>query len=431
MSGEVKVLFVDDDLNILSGLKRLMRGHPACVGQYCLGGEEALALMDDHPVDVVVSDMRMPGMDGAQFLAKVRERHPGTIRVILSGYADAESILRTVGPAHLYLAKPCDPATLLAAVARPLALRRLLASEGLRTALAGLIDLPTPPDLFFRLEQELRSPRASAASVAAIIGQDVAMTAELLKLTNSSYFAVSGRASTPLQAVRTLGMDIISALVLRIGIFRHLQSTCIQGAIMALLNDYSLRVAGLAERIAAAEGADTAVAKTAYCAGMLSSVGALVLLDTHPQTYPALFIQGSADQSAFAAETQAFGANHALVGAYLLGLWNFADPMVEAVAHACAPSACPVRDNLLLTAVHAARVYGPRFPLIPPRIAGPAGAGHGLYMRGPQGPAPRTLESHRRPICQGSGPCLNGCCSSTTIPTCCRACSGSCASSST
>lgn len=365
MTEHIRVLFVDDDANILSGLKRLMRGSDEFDARFCLGGAEALALMATEPVDVVVSDMRMPQMDGAEFLNLVRARYPGTIRVILSGYADSESVLRTVGPAHLYLAKPCDPATLMAAIARPVALRRLLAAEGLRTALARLSDLPTPPDLFYRLEDELRSPAASAASVAAIISHDVAMTAELLKLTNSAYFSVSGRAASPLQAVRTLGLDIVSALVLRFGIFRHLEANSDLGALMAALNDYSLAIATLAERIAEAEGAPPTVAKTAYCAGMLCAVGALALLDTFPDTYPRLFVRSTAEAPAFTVETKAYGANHALIGAYLLGLWNFADPLVEAVAHACHPSACSGSENVVLTALHAARALGPRFPLIP------------------------------------------------------------------
>lgn len=365
MTETIHALFVDDDINILAGLKRLMRSHPEFAASFCLGGEEALALMSQNPFDMVVSDMRMPGMDGAELLSRVRQAYPGTIRVILSGYADSESVLRTVGPAHLYLAKPCDPATLLAAIARPLALRRLLGSDGLRVALAGLSSLPTPPDLFYQLETELRSPIASVASVANIVGRDVAMTAELLKLTNSSYFAISGRVSTPLQAVRTLGLDIVSALVLRIGIFRQFDVNGPNAALMSEINTYSLKVARLAEDIAMAEEADIPVAKMAYCAGMLSSVGALVLLDTYPEQYPALFQSGNARQAIFAAEEKVFGASHALIGAYLLGLWNFADPMVEAVAHSCVPSGCPGCDNVVLTAVHAARALGPRFPLIP------------------------------------------------------------------
>lgn len=366
MTERISVLFVDDDLNILSGLTRLMRARKDCKAFFCQSGEEALALMTHEPIDVVVSDMRMPFMDGSEFLTAVRQRYPGTIRVILSGYADTEAVLRTVGPAHLYLAKPCQPDLLMQAIARPISLRRLLSSERLRTALAGLSDLPTPSEQFLRIEAELRSQRGSPASVAAIIGQDVAMTAELLKLTNSAYFSVSGRATSPLQAVRTLGLEVIQTLVLRIGLFRHFT---VEGEAAAAtlrgLNQYSLEVAAMAERIALAEGADATTAKAAYCAGMLCVVGSLVLLESDPARYQQMIALVGSGHSLHEAETETFGASHALVGAYLLGLWNFSDAIVEAVAHSCAPSACPGHDNLILTALHAARALGPQIPPLP------------------------------------------------------------------
>lgn len=364
----IRVLFVDDDINILSGLKRLMRAHKDdCHAWFCLAGAEALALMATESMDVVVSDMRMPGMDGAEFLSIVRQHYPGTVRVILSGYADVESVLRTVGPAHVYLAKPCTPDAVLDAISRPLALRRLLGSPSLRAALAGLANLPSPPQVFFKLQSELASPRASAASVAAIIGQDVAMTAELLKLTNSAYFSTNAKVNTPLQAVRILGMEIVEALVLRIGLFRQLDINSTMAPLMEALNDYSLNVASLAEGIAEAEGGSPAIVKAAYCAGMLSSLGSLVFLDAHPLDYTKTLLDISPRPPLHEWEEAMFGASHTLVGAYLLSLWGFTDMVTEAVAYSCTPVTCPGRDNLVLTAVHAARALGPRFPLLPPQ----------------------------------------------------------------
>ncbi|CAA6603204.1 Response regulator containing a CheY-like receiver domain and an HTH DNA-binding domain (fragment) [Rhodospirillaceae bacterium LM-1] len=121
MTELVRILFVDDEPNILSGLKRLMRNmRDQWDMSFCSSAPEALAAFEKSPFDVIVSDMRMPGMDGAQLLELIREKYPGTIRVILSGYADSESVLRTVGPAHIYLAKPCDQHLLQEAIVRPL-----------------------------------------------------------------------------------------------------------------------------------------------------------------------------------------------------------------------------------------------------------------------------------------------------------------------
>ncbi len=368
MTDMLRVLFVDDEAHILRGLRRSMMS----MGEewdmtFCSSGAEALALMQQEPAfDVVVSDMRMPGMDGAEFLGTVRQRHPETIRVILSGYADAESILRTVGPAHIYLAKPCDAETLHAAISRPIALKRLLSTPSLRAVLAGLSNLPSLPDLVMKVDKELRSPQCSAKSIATLIDRDVAMTAELLRLTNSAYFSVASPVTTTLQAVRTIGLETIQALVLQIGIFRQFSGSPSVAPLLEALTGYCLGTANLAETIASSMGADQATAKAAHCAAMLSRIGILVLLDAYPEDYARILAQPPAGSSLYQAEEQAFGANHALIGAYLLGLWGFTPPLVEAVAFAGTPSTSLGHDNTILTALHAAIALGPPLPAVFP-----------------------------------------------------------------
>lgn len=360
----IRVLFVDDDANVLSGLKRSMRTCADLVdSRFCAGGEEGLAMLAAEPADVVVSDMRMPCMDGATFLSRVQALYPSAVRIILSGYAAPESVLRTVEPAHLYLAKPCTPDSLISAVTRPIALRKLLHSAGLRQTISGLSTVPSIPKLFQMLEQELASPNASVQSVAAIISQDVAMTAELLKLTNSAYFSASGRISTVLQAVRTLGLETVQALVLNIGIFRQLTQGGMLSRHMEEINAYSVRLGRLAQEIARSEDAGDAQMGLAYCAGMLSSIGLIVLLDSFPRQMSDIAAAGPGGAAFARAEEESIGADHWLVGAYLLGLWGFSDPVVEAVAYAPSPRNSGGADNPMLTALHAAMALGPRFPL--------------------------------------------------------------------
>lgn len=373
MTKKLRVLFVDDEPHILRGLRRSMAVMDDQWDMtFCPSGENALEQMARDPAfDVVVSDMRMPGMDGAEFLNIVRTRYPETIRVILSGYAEMESILRTVGPAHIYLAKPSSVEAVHAAISRPIALNRLLSTPALRAVLAGLNNLPSLPDLVLKLENELRSPNCSAKSVAALIDQDLAMMAELLRLTNSAYFSVAGPVSTSLQAVRTIGLETIQALVLQIGIFRQFSDDAAMTPMLEALTDYSLAVARLAEAFAVSMGADQATAKATYCAAMLSQIGLLVLLDAYPETYGKMLAKIDEDLPLHVAEQEAFGANHAVIGAYLLGLWGFASPLVEAVAYAINPSACPEHDNLALTALHAAMGLGPPLFLMPIEIQHP------------------------------------------------------------
>ena len=105
-----KIIFVDDEPNILDGLRRMLRSlRNEYDMHFASGGREALTLMESDRFDVVVSDMRMPGMDGAELLETIQKKHPHAIRIMLTGQADEQSILRTVGVVHQFLAKPCDP----------------------------------------------------------------------------------------------------------------------------------------------------------------------------------------------------------------------------------------------------------------------------------------------------------------------------------
>lgn len=115
----MRVLFVDDEPNILSGLRRILRGQrKEWEMVFREGGEEGLAAVTEAPCEVVVSDMKMPGMDGAEFLCNVREQYPGSIRIALWGETDSHMIYRCVQHAHQYLAKPCDADTLVSTVKR-------------------------------------------------------------------------------------------------------------------------------------------------------------------------------------------------------------------------------------------------------------------------------------------------------------------------
>ena len=142
------LLFVDDEPKVLQGLQRQLR--PMRLEwdmNFVESGHKALDFMAAHPVDIVVSDMMMPGMDGSQLLGEVLKRHPQTVRIILSGHAEREAVLRLVGPAHQYLSKPCDAEELRSAIARASPLRDLLGNERLKQLATRIKNLPTLPAL--------------------------------------------------------------------------------------------------------------------------------------------------------------------------------------------------------------------------------------------------------------------------------------------
>ncbi len=352
-----RVLFVDDEIKVLQGLRRMLRGmRNEWVMAFAESGDEALELLTKAPADVVVSDMRMPGMDGAQLLDTVRKRHPGAARIILSGYANEESVLRTIGPAHQYLAKPCSSETLTKTVTSALELRGLLGSEKLRHLVSSLDTLPTPPEVYFNLLDELNSPTASVISVSKIVSRDVAMTAQILKLTNSAFFALPTTVTSSQQAVRLLGFDTIRALVLMAGFFSRFKGDASVAAFLERLSRRSLAIGVLAKAIAEAEKLNSLVTDQACCAGALSHVGTLLLIANWPDRFKKASSLAETDGLGIVeAERRVFGASHAVFGAYLLGLWGFTDPIVEAVAYHHQPSSCSYHKFGALTVLHVAQ----------------------------------------------------------------------------
>jgi HD-like signal output (HDOD) protein len=372
MEQRVRVAFVDDEAVKLTSLRRTML---AMLDEWEMAfftnGPDLLRRLAEESFDVVVADQRMPGMDGPALLDEISRLYPEMMRVILSGPADNASIFRTVGPAHIYLSKPCEPASLAQAITRRMTLRAVMRGSEMLTLLNSLSKLPSAPKLFLDLVAELRSPRCSAATVANIIKRDVAMTAELLKLTNSSYYSTSSTVSAPLQAVRILGLEIVQTLVLQLGIFRQFQGSDDMARQIDQLNAYSQALGDLAERVALAAGETDSVAKAAHCAALLSSIGSLVLLNEKHEDYCAALASVGPDRLLHVAERETFGADHTLIGAYLLGLWGFSDAIIEAITFSHRPSACVSAINPVLTALHVARAVGPPFPLLPKTKATP------------------------------------------------------------
>ncbi len=351
----MRVLFVDDDPNILQGLQRLLRPmRREWEMAFALGPHEAVALFDEAPFDVVVSDMRMPDMSGAELLSRIRDSHPSVARIILSGHSQMESAVRSAGIAHQFLAKPCDAETLRETILRVLALRNLLGDPNLTRLVAGIGSLPSLPASYAAINNELASEDPSLQRVAEIISRDIAMSAKVLQLVNSAFFGLARRVETIEQAVTLLGTDVIRSLVLSNAAFSQFQPASKHFSVERLWN-HSLLVGSIAAKIAKAEGADKSVVGAALQSGILHDLGQLILATHLPHQFDAA-LEASAARHVplFEAERETIGATHAQVGAYLLGLWGLPDSTVEAVAFHHEPAACTLRAFAPLTAVHAA-----------------------------------------------------------------------------
>ena len=351
-----KILFVDDETMVLQGLKRMLRGmRNEWEMEFAESGERALQILEADPFEVVVTDMRMPGMNGAELLERVQKRFPEMVRIVLSGHSDQGMILKSVRIAHQYLSKPCDADTLKNTVSRTFALRDLLKDDALKQVVSNIGSLPTLPKLYQEIMTELQSEDASMDRVAKIISGDVGMSAKVLQMVNSAFFALPRHIESVGQAVNLLGLETIKALVLSAKIFSQFESRGVPESFLEKLWGHCMGTAAIAKAIAKEEGLDKEVVDDTFLAGMLHDVGKLVLSTGLPEKYREIIKRvGGKDLSLGEVEHEILGTTHAAVGAYLMGIWGFCDNVVEAIAFHHEPGTCPVKIMGALAAVHTA-----------------------------------------------------------------------------
>ncbi len=350
----IRILFVDDETQVLDSLQQMLRAYRRdWVMEFRESAEQALSAMAEAPFDVVVSDMQMPGIDGAELLTRVRDKYPDTVRIALCGQTEQELMLRSVGPAHQFLSKPCDPKVLRKLVTRSFLLSKRLNAPKLKTLVSQMDSLPSLPDIYFDLVEELRSEDASVDRVGALISRDISMTAKVLQLVNSSYFGLPVHVNDANHAAALLGLNTLKPLVLTASIFRQLEESRVSATFLEKVLGHSLTVAGVAKQIASIEGIDRDSIDNTFIAGALHDVGKVVLADNFGRDYTVLCHKANAEQtSVIDLEQEKFGTSHADVGGYLLGLWGLPQDVIEAVAFHHDPTESADDMFTPLTAVH-------------------------------------------------------------------------------
>lgn len=347
-----RVLFVDDEPNVLEGLRRLLRPHRHEWDMvFAGGGAEAIEVLAKEPIDVVVTDMRMPKIDGAALLRHAQKEHSGAVRIVLSGHTELEAALRAVPVAHQFLVKPCDPARLREAIERACNLQNLLARDEVRHVVASVGSLPSAPKVHAAVTAALADPKVSLDHVATLVERDAAMTAKILQLVNSAFFGLPRRVATVRQAINLLGTNMLKNLVLSVEVFNTLNTNKALAKQVEELQQHSLMVGALAMRMV--RDAGRVMGEDAYMAGLLHDIGTLVFATQLSSEYSKVAAEATAaGSSIYQAELAHFSASHAEVGGYLLGVWGLPYPIVEAVTNHHEPMRAPAAGFGVLGAVY-------------------------------------------------------------------------------
>ncbi|MEO8704274.1 MAG: response regulator [Kofleriaceae bacterium] len=349
-----RVLFVDDDPEILAGLRNLLYKERKLWDMvFADSGDAALTQLSGQPFDVVVSDMRMPGMDGATLLSRVKDKFPSTARIMLSGHAEREAIVRALPALHQLLSKPCDATTLRTAIERGFDHAVATRDARVRDVIGRIDNLPTPPDLFFELTRAMTSHTTTLDDVAKIVLRDPALSAKLLQLVNSAYFGSGQKTSSIQHAISLLGTERLRYISLTASVFSAVKVDPFPELTVRDLQISSARTATITRALLANQpGRDEA-----FAAALLHDVGHVVLITGMTEAYRPVVQRWAADHEAMTVvENDLIGVTHAEVGACLLGLWGLPTPIIEIVRHHHDPGSAPEALRLSAAVVHVADV---------------------------------------------------------------------------
>ncbi|MEO7270771.1 MAG: HDOD domain-containing protein [Vicinamibacterales bacterium] len=349
MPDRTRILFVDDEQNVLDGLQNLLRKRRQEWDMaFASSGDQALAIMAQRPFDVVVTDMRMPGMDGAALLTVVQARYPTVARIVLSGQAQREAVMRAVPVAHQYLSKPCDADQLKSLINQVCALQCLLGDTHVRRLVGQLAHVPSLPRSYRDLVTAANDPNVTTARLVAVVEQDPVIAAKVLQLVNSAYFGLPHHTASIFEAVRYIGVELLKALALMTGVFTPSAKA---DAGYDALQQHSLLTAHIARAILGGEGRG----EEAFTAGVVHEIGMIVLARGFPSEVREVDRRVREDgHTRIEAERAIFGCDHARVGGYLLGLWGLPIAIVEAVAYCHTPGAAEAQGNDLIAVLHVA-----------------------------------------------------------------------------
>jgi putative nucleotidyltransferase with HDIG domain len=350
-----RILFVDEQPQFLDELQQLRRYRREWEFDFAHGSRAALNKIENARFDVVVSDIRMTGMDGVELLRRVKEVQPGTVRIILSPPVESSEAARALPVAHQFLRKPCELLILQNALHRASELRRVFNHKIIQDIAGGIDELPSVSDIYWELTRALASRQTSSQDIAEIIQKDPAMCAKLLQIVNSAFFGLARNVTSISEAIAYVGTEVLRGLMLQQQLFASVQTISIDGFSLDRFQEHSLRTAKLARKlVGSARSADEA-----FTAALLHDIGKMLIALRCPAGFAeAIELQRRSGRPSHVVEKEVLGIGHAEVGGYLLGIWGVPLSLVETVAFHHDPSLCVNAECEVLAAVHVADAVG-------------------------------------------------------------------------
>ena len=330
--------------------------------------EAATLMRAEQAADVLVVAVGNRDADALEFLGEMKKAYPRTVRFSVSSTSEGLLSLQSSSIAHQCLEKPYDVRELEILITRASTLRERLQGCALRERLHELDGLPALPALYERIIEEINCREPSLASVAALLREDVSLSAKLLQIVNSAAIGLRHQVSDITHAATLLGLEKLSSLVLAVEVFSVVGEDSLPcGLSLDALWSHSLKVAEFSRTVAREACNDQKAIDASFTAGLLHDIGMILLAANFPDELAAsLTLAKSEGKTLWESERDTFATTHAEIGGYLLALWGLPDPIVEAITYHDSPSTLPEEEYpsgipehgfTPLTAVHVANCF--------------------------------------------------------------------------
>ncbi len=350
----VKILFVDDEQSILKSLQHLMADEKwHCY--YASSAQEALDLLTTVEVDLLVSDVMMPGIDGIELLTQVKKRYPKTVRIFLTAYAKQGKVVTALaeGNAQQIIPKPWIDQELKEVIRSALrqSNQQKKFSGKFQTLLNSMPLLPPLPESYAQVQSCISADEVDIEKMAIIIGQDVAMSTALLHWANSALFGQRFRVDTIKKAIVVLGTDIVVNLVLSEAVSQSVANTelHIDGFDLKNYKAHSIATAIIARLlIKALHASDSDLQDKAFVAGLLHDMGKLIEANHIGKSFSAAVQHAEKHNCSLAeAEKTTIGTSHAELGSFLAEWWTLPHFIGEAILLHHQPKASSIEPQIV------------------------------------------------------------------------------------
>lgn len=353
-----KILFVDDEAVLLDFYESYFKYREGWEASLCSDPLSVEEILRDKEIDIVVSDLNMPQINGAELLATIGKNFPWVIRIILTSESNNTLSLRAVKYAHRCLEKPVNMAEIESEIENAYLIYKSEISRIVRTILTGLDSIPVMPKVYSELVSEIKKgDEASLHRIGNLVSEDPGMSLNVLRVVNSPYFGSELTINKPEHAVTMLGLNIVKNLILTAELIDLFPLSPENSSMIDDIINHSTLCSHLMTIIFEVEELKGKVSKEdveiAGAIGMFHDVGKIVLASVFPKLYQKVAtINHISDENLSSIEWRHLGVSHAEVGAYLMSLWGLSSKVAKAISKHCNASDEQKERDIFLQAIN-------------------------------------------------------------------------------